>query len=82
MFGSIALEVADLHAPGPLPREAERVAVRHRALAATPVDDFPRSAAAAKTMAGYVSTEQYLWGLRRVLDGVASRVARADGSRP
>jgi len=74
VFGSIALEVADLHAPGPLPPEADRVAVRHRAFAATPVDDFPRSAAAADTMAGYISTEQYLWGLRRVLDGVASGV--------
>jgi TetR/AcrR family transcriptional regulator, tetracycline repressor protein len=82
VFGSIALEVADLHAPGPLPAEADRVAVRHRAFAATPVDDFPRSAAAADTMAGFISTEQYLWGLRRVLDGVASRVASASGSRP
>ena len=34
---------------------------------------FPRSAAAATTMAGYISTEQYLWGLRRILDGIASR---------
>jgi hypothetical protein len=25
-------------------------------------------------MAGYISTDQYLWGLRRVLDGIAARV--------
>jgi hypothetical protein len=42
-------------------------------LAATPVDLFPRSAAAGDTMAGYVSTEQYLWGLRRILDGITAR---------
>jgi TetR/AcrR family transcriptional regulator, tetracycline repressor protein len=72
-FGSIALEVADHPQPGPLPPEVERVAVRHSALADTPVDHFPRSAAAADTMAGYISTEQYLWGLRRVIEGIAVR---------
>jgi TetR/AcrR family tetracycline transcriptional repressor len=73
VLGSIALEVADVHQAGPLPPEAERVAARGRALAATPADAFPRSAAAAPTMAGYISTDQYLWGLRRVLDGIAAR---------
>src|SRR5918998_2711757 len=61
VFGSIALEVADVHRPGPLPPESGRIAGRHTAFAATPSDAFPRSAAAAKTMAEYVSTEQYLW---------------------
>ncbi len=75
VFGSIALEVADQHEPGPLPPEAERMATRHRTLAATPAGEFPRSAAAAATMAGYISTEQYLWGLRRILDGISTRVA-------
>jgi AcrR family transcriptional regulator len=74
VFGSIALDVADAHHPGPLPPESERVATRQAAFAATPTDHFPHSAAAAATMAGYVSTEQYLWGLRRVLDGIALRV--------
>jgi TetR/AcrR family tetracycline transcriptional repressor len=31
---------------------------------------FPRTAAAAAALARYISTEQYLWGLRRVLDGI------------
>ena len=75
VFGSIALEVADQHEPGPLPPEAERVEARRIALSETPVDHFPRSAAAADTMAGYISTEQYLWGLRRVLDGMTIRTA-------
>jgi TetR/AcrR family transcriptional regulator, tetracycline repressor protein len=75
VFGSIALEVADQHEPGPLPPEPDRVATRQRAFAATPADHFPRSAAAASTMAGYISTGQYLWGLRRVLDGITARAA-------
>jgi AcrR family transcriptional regulator len=70
VFGSLALEVADLHQPGPLPHETARIAERHDALAATPADSYPRTAAAASTVAGYVSTEQYLWGLHRVLDGI------------
>jgi TetR/AcrR family transcriptional regulator, tetracycline repressor protein len=71
VFGSIALEVADVHAPGPLPRESERIAGRHTAFSAIPADVFPHSAAAARTMAEFVSTDQYLWGLRRILDGIA-----------
>ena len=39
---------------------------------ATPAEHYPRAAAAAATLAGYISTEQYLWGLRRVLDGIAT----------
>ncbi|SFO60284.1 transcriptional regulator, TetR family [Geodermatophilus obscurus] len=78
VFGSIALEVADVHQAGPLPPEPERVAARRAAFAAIPTDGFPRSAEAAASMAGYVSTEQYLWGLRRILDGIAARVAMAD----
>jgi hypothetical protein len=73
VFGSIALEVADADEPGPLPPESERVATRQAALATTAATGFPRSAQSATTMAGYISTEQYLWGLRRVLDGIAAR---------
>jgi hypothetical protein len=61
VFGSIALEVADVHEPGPLPPESDRIAGRHTAFSATPSDAFPHSAAAARTMAEYVSTRQYLW---------------------
>jgi AcrR family transcriptional regulator len=75
VFGAIALEVADQHAPGPLPPELERMATRERAFSATPADHFPRSAAAAATMAGYISTDQYRWGLHRVLDGITARAA-------
>jgi AcrR family transcriptional regulator len=80
VFGSIALEVADQHDPGPLPPEPDRMATRERTFSATPADSFPRSAAAASTMAGYISTGQYLWGLCRVLDGITARAeASPDG---
>jgi TetR/AcrR family tetracycline transcriptional repressor len=75
VFGSIALEVADVHQAGALPPERDRVTAREVAFSATPPDRFPLSAAATDTMAGYVSTEQYLWGLRRILDGLVVRVA-------
>jgi AcrR family transcriptional regulator len=75
VFGSIALEVADLHQPGPLPPESERIDTRLRAFSATPAEHYPRTAAAATELAGYISTEQYLWGLRRVLDGITTTAA-------
>jgi hypothetical protein len=73
VFGSIALEVAAHQQPGPLPPEPERIATRHGTFAATPAHHYPRAAAAAATLAGYISTEQYLWGLCRVLDGITPR---------
>jgi hypothetical protein len=72
VFGSIALEVADLHQPGPLPPESARIATRHLAFAATPAEHYPRTAAAATTLAGYISTQQYIWGLHRILDGITT----------
>jgi TetR/AcrR family transcriptional regulator, tetracycline repressor protein len=74
VFGSIALEAAAHHQPGPLPPESERIAARQHAFAATPPDHYPRAAAAAGTLAGYISTEQYLWGLHRLLDGISAKV--------
>jgi TetR/AcrR family transcriptional regulator, tetracycline repressor protein len=81
VFGAIALEVAAHHEPGPLPPESERIATRQRAFAATPADRYPRTAAAASTLAGYISTQQYLWGLHGVLDGIATNTtARPEAS--
>jgi TetR/AcrR family transcriptional regulator, tetracycline repressor protein len=73
VFGSLALEAAEAQQPGPLPPEGERVQARSRVLDATPADRYPRTAAAAPAMAAYVSTDQYLWGLHRLLDGIAGR---------
>jgi AcrR family transcriptional regulator len=69
VFGSLALEVADRGHESPAPSEPERIATRRQALSAT---QFPRSAAAAEVIAGYISTEQYLWGLHRMLDGTTA----------
>ena len=82
VFGSIALEAADVHQAGPLPPESERVTIRQAAFSAISTDGFPRSAEAAATIAGYISTEQYLWGLRRILDGITARVATPDALEP
>src|SRR5918998_708650 len=46
VFGSIALEVADVHPAGPLPPESDRIAARRDALSPTPVHHLPRSPAA------------------------------------
>ena len=73
VLGAIALEVADETEPGPLPPEDERVARRRAGFDQIPADAFPRSAAAAPTMSRYVTTEQYLWGLHRILDGIHAR---------
>jgi hypothetical protein len=46
---------------------------------------YPRAAAAAATLAGYISTQQYLWGLRRILDAITpdmTTVLEAQGRGP
>jgi TetR/AcrR family transcriptional regulator, tetracycline repressor protein len=82
VFGSIALEIADGDEPGPLPPERERVAARHAAVAATRAESYPRAVAAAATIAGYISTEQYLWGLHRLLDGITTSPAQGSAKPP
>jgi len=69
VLGAVALEVADVP-PGMLPPEAERIAARRVALSEVPAQAFPRTAAATGVMATWVGTEQFRWGLRRVLDGL------------
>jgi AcrR family transcriptional regulator len=71
VFGSIALEVAELGETRQAPPEADRIATRRAGFSAIPAGSYPLSAAAAATMAAYVSTEQYVWGLRRVLAGIS-----------
>lgn len=78
VFGSVALEVADEPTPGPLAAEKERISRRSSALAATPATLFPRTAAATSAIAGYIGTEQYLWGLHRLIDGLHT----LDAARP
>lgn len=70
-LGSIALEVAELDRPGPVLPEEQRVLRRQAALRAVPADRYPRTASAADVMAGFITTEQFTWGLDRVLDGLS-----------
>jgi TetR/AcrR family tetracycline transcriptional repressor len=77
MIGSIALLVADVEEPGPPPSEAEWIAARGPTCAGTPAEPYPRAAAAAATRAAYISTAQYLWGLHRLLDGIAAHTGTA-----
>lgn len=79
ILGSIALEAAELEHSGPPPPEDERVAARHVGFTAMPSDRYPRTAATATTMARYVTTEQFIWGLTRLLDGLA---LKGSGSHP
>jgi hypothetical protein len=72
ILGSIALEAAELEHSGPPPPEDERVATRQINLTAVPSDRYPRTAATATTMARYITTEQFIWGLTRVLDGLTA----------
>jgi AcrR family transcriptional regulator len=71
VLGSIAMEVAGLDHAAPLAPETDRIAARAATFAAVPADRYPRAAAVTVTMAGYISTEQFVWGLERLLDGVA-----------
>jgi TetR/AcrR family tetracycline transcriptional repressor len=72
VFGSIALEVAESADTLSLPPEGERISARQAGFSAIPYETHPLSAAAAGVMAGYISTDQYLWGLRKVLDGITA----------
>jgi TetR/AcrR family tetracycline transcriptional repressor len=73
VLGSVALEVAELTEPGPPPPEADRVAARAAGFAAIPPDHYPRTVSAASTIAENITTEQFRWGLDRILDALRAR---------
>lgn len=73
VLGSVALEVAETDGRPPLATEADRVAWRRSALAEVDASAYPRTAATVETMAEWISTEQFEWGLDRVVDGLVSR---------
>jgi hypothetical protein len=82
VLGAIALEVAELDPASPAPPETVRVAARRATFAALPAARFPRSAAVTSTMAGYITTEQFIWGLDRVLDGLSTIPGAVPDSNP
>jgi len=70
VLGAIALEVAELDHPATAPTERERVATRRAAIDSISTQSYPRTTESAATVAKYYTTEQFLWGLDRVLDGL------------
>jgi TetR/AcrR family transcriptional regulator, tetracycline repressor protein len=76
VIGSIALEVAELGRPDATPTESERVTARRAALDSLPARTYPRTMETADAVSMYFSTEQFLWGLNRVLDGLEPSARR------
>jgi AcrR family transcriptional regulator len=70
LLGFVALEAVEVDPTRPAPPEEERVIARRAAFDAIPASSYPRTAATAATMSRYITTEQFLWGLDRVLDGL------------
>ncbi|MEU6072097.1 helix-turn-helix domain-containing protein [Streptomyces sp. NPDC047082] len=77
VLGSIALEAAEVEPTRPAPPEAQRVAARRAAFDAVPAEAYPLTAASADVMSRYITTEQFRWGLDRVVDGFAGPVGPA-----
>ncbi|MFG1687294.1 TetR/AcrR family transcriptional regulator C-terminal domain-containing protein [Nonomuraea sp. NPDC049269] len=69
VLGAIALEAAELEGTGPVPPEDERIAARRAVFAVDPAL-VPRTHAAADAIAAYISTDQFRWGLERLLSSL------------
>jgi TetR/AcrR family tetracycline transcriptional repressor len=72
VLGALVVETRDVPAGGGLPPEPERIAARRQRLDAVPAERFPRTAAVAGVMAAGVGADQFVWGLRRIVDGLAT----------
>jgi AcrR family transcriptional regulator len=73
VVGFTALEVAETDGTPPLAAESERITSRREAL--DPLDEaqWPRTAATKDVAAQWISTDQFIWSLDLLLDGLASR---------
>jgi len=72
VLGSVALEVAETDGRPPLPPEADRVAGRRAILDWLDGDDWPMTAATKDVAAQWISTDQFIWSVERLLDGIAA----------
>lgn len=71
IFGAIALEVAELdRRDNAGPTEGDRVSSRRAVLDTISAETYPRTTEAAATISKDLTTEQFLWGLGRILDGL------------
>jgi len=69
ILGAVALEVAEIDQHH-TPTEPERVVTRRAALDTISPDLYPRTAETAATVSEYLTTDQFLWGLTRILNGL------------
>jgi hypothetical protein len=67
VLGAIALEVAELDHPH---TEGDRVSTRRAVLDTISVETYPRTTETAATISKFFTTEQFLWGLTRILNGL------------
>ncbi|HET6986801.1 MAG TPA: TetR/AcrR family transcriptional regulator [Kribbella sp.] len=70
VLGAIALEVAELDQPQTTPTEHARVSSRRAVLDTISADAYPRTTETAATISKDFTTEQFLWGLTRILNGL------------
>jgi TetR/AcrR family transcriptional regulator, tetracycline repressor protein len=80
VFGSIAVEVTERGQPGPPAKDTDRLPSPRRTLSDAQAQQFPRSAAATTVIGSHASTEQYLWGLHRLLDAITATTAATPAS--
>jgi TetR/AcrR family tetracycline transcriptional repressor len=69
VLGTVAFDVAELES-GADPLDDTARTTSRRAALDIPAEQYPRTAARADVIAAYNSTQQYLWGLHRLLDGL------------
>ncbi len=72
VLGSVALEVAETDGKPPLPPEQERIAQRQAALEWLDAGQWPMTAATKDVTASWISTEQFVWAVQALLDGIAA----------
>ncbi len=72
VFGSVSREVAGIHERGPLPPRHERPASPQDVAAARPAEPFPLGTVADVPAARDASSERFVWGLARILDGLSA----------
>ncbi len=80
VVGFVALEVAETDGRPPLAAEAERVAGRRAALSFLDPADRPLSAATAHVAAAWITTDQFVWSVQRLLAGIVGTGSAGGGA--
>ena len=67
--------IGDPGVTGPVDQPDRLAAAAQRLVGGRPMAPVPKMTCRAAVMADYICTEQYLWGLHRVLDGITGCTA-------